>query len=111
MTTSSTSTKCRLVPTNELCTGKRRAVMRAMILLATVLSAAADAQPGPSSERNVRTALARIAAIDPQLHSVLAIDPTAIDQARAHDSAGRSVGLVAGQPVLIKDNIETAGPL
>ena len=40
--------------------------------------AAAAARP----KRNVRTALERIARIDPQLHSVIAVDPTAIDQAR-----------------------------
>ncbi len=73
---------------------------------------AAAAQPLPiSAEANVRGALARIARIDPQLNSVIAIDPTAIDQARAFDAGRRSVGAVAGQPVLIKDNIEAAGPL
>jgi amidase len=49
--------------------------------------------------------------IDPELHSVIALDPTAMDQARVFDSSRRGVGLVAGQPVLIKDNIEAAGPL
>ena len=48
--------------------------------------------------------------IDPQLHSVIAVDPTAIDQARRVD-AGSLRGPLAGQPVLIKDNIESAGPL
>jgi amidase len=58
----------------------------------------------------VRAALERIARIDPRLHSVIAIDPTAIDQARRVDVSGLR-GPLAGQPVLIKDNIETAGPL
>ena len=44
--------------------------------------------------------------IDPQLHSVIAVDPTAIDQARRVD-AGSARGPLAGLPVLIKDNIET----
>jgi amidase len=41
---------------------------------------------------------------------VIALDPTAIDQARAID-AGKLRGPLAGQPVLIKDNIESAGSL
>ncbi|HEX6740336.1 MAG TPA: amidase [Sphingomicrobium sp.] len=86
--------------------------MRGSVLLASVvaLGGAAHAQTG-QSERNVRDALARIERIDPQLHSVLAVDPAALGRARSFDASGRSVGLVAGQPVLIKDNIESAGPL
>src|SRR5438105_15312533 len=71
-------------------------------------ASAAAAQPRPA-EANVRAALERIARIDPQLHSVIAVDPTAIDQARRVDATGLR-GPLAGQPVLIKDNIE-AGPL
>jgi amidase len=66
--------------------------------------------PGPA-EVNVETALHRIAAIDAQLHSVLAVDPTAMDQARKVDSNSSLRGPLAGQPVLIKDNIEAAGSL
>ena len=46
----------------------------------------------------------------PELHAVIAVDPTAITQARRIDS-GSLRGPLAGQPVLIKDNIEAAGPL
>jgi amidase len=77
--------------------------------LALAASSAAAAQPRPA-ESNVRAALELIARIDPQLHSVIAVDPTAIDQARRVD-AGNLRGPLAGQPVLIKDNIEAAGPL
>jgi amidase len=80
------------------------------LAIATAASTAAIAQP-QSAEGNVRAALDRIARIDPQLHSVIAVDPTAVGQARAFDAARRVTGLVAGQPVLIKDNIESAGPL
>jgi amidase len=66
--------------------------------------------PGPA-EINVGTALNRIAAVDPQLHSVIALDPTAIEQARKVDSNTSLRGPLAGQPVLVKDNIETAGTL
>ena len=74
-------------------------------------SPAPAAPAAPSAEANVGAALERIARIDPQLHSVLALDPTAVDQARAFDTSGRPLGVIAGQPVLIKDNIEVAGPL
>ncbi|MFL6729477.1 MAG: amidase [Sphingomicrobium sp.] len=85
---------------------------RSIVLVSLVaLAGSANAQAPGASERNVRNALERIARIDPQLHSVIAIDPAAIGRARAFDGSGRTVGLVAGQPVLIKDNIETAGPL
>src|SRR5947209_9741492 len=77
--------------------------------LAIALSSPAVAQPLPA-ESNVRAALERIARVDPQLHSVIAVDPTAIDQARRVDASSLR-GPLAGQPVLIKDNIETAGSL
>ena len=75
-----------------------------------LVSGSAIAQAPLPAEANVRTALDRIARIDPQLHSVIAVDPTAIDQARRVDASGLR-GPLAGQPVLIKDNIESAGPL
>src|SRR5919107_2776769 len=65
----------------------------------------------PSAEANVYGAIDPVARIDAQIHSVLAIDPTALEQARAFDASGRALGVIAGQPVLIKDNIEVAGPL
>ena len=86
--------------------------MRAWIAgsAALAMAVAASAQTMGPAEVNVRTALDRIAAVDPRLHSVIAIDPTAIDQARSID-AGTLRGPLAGQPVLIKDNIESAGAL
>src|SRR3954451_5863889 len=72
--------------------------------------AAIGALPARPAEANVRAALERIARVDPQLHSVIAIDPTAMAQARRVDDA-HPMGSLAGQPVLIKDNIEAAGPL
>ena len=78
--------------------------------LALALAGAASAQQMGPAEVNVRTALDRIVAVDPQLHSVIALDPSALDQARAVD-AGSLRGPLAGQPVLIKDNIESSGTL
>src|SRR5690348_5327001 len=79
------------------------------LVIAAASPAAAQQQPGPA-EVNTRNALERIARIDPQLHSVIAVDPTAIDQALALDRSGTR-GPLAGETVLIKDNIESAGPL
>jgi amidase len=82
-----------------------------MIALVTAaLGSSAAAQMPLPAEANVRSALERIARMDPQLNSVIAVDPTAIEQAQRID-AGRLRGPLTGQPVLIKDNIEAAGPL
>src|SRR5947209_16534032 len=87
------------------------AMRKFLVTAASIVAGAstAAAQPRPA-EANVRAALDRIARIDPQLHSVIAVDPTAIDQARRVD-ASNVRGPLAGEPVLIKDNIESAGPL
>jgi amidase len=70
----------------------------------------AAAQPLGPAQTNVESALERVARVDAALHSVIALDPTAMEQARSIDS-GKLRGPLAGQPVLIKDNIESAGPL
>ena len=64
---------------------------------------------GPA-ERATRAAIERVQRIDPSINAVIALDPTAIDQARRIDASGIR-GPLAGVPVLIKDNIEVAGPL
>jgi amidase len=66
------------------------------------------------SEDLVRAYLARIDSIDhagPSLHSVVAINPQALADARASDTewrTGKVRGPLQGIPILIKDNIETA---
>ena len=68
---------------------------------------------GPTEVR-ISEVVARIRQIDPQLHSIIAIDPTAVDQAKRVDLArlsGPLAGSLMGQPVLIKDNIEVAGTM
>jgi amidase len=84
--------------------------MRRMIGTLALMLASSAAVAAPPAETNTRTALERIARVDPQLHSVIAVDQTAIGQAQRVDASGLR-GPLAGQPVLIKDNIETAGPL
>jgi amidase len=70
-----------------------------------------------SSEQLTRIYIRRIEALDrhgPHLASVLQIDPGALEQAHALDRerrAGHIRGPLHGVPVLIKDNIDTAGAL
>lgn len=57
---------------------------------------------------------ARIAKLDPMLHSVIALNPDAGNQARALDQerkSGHVRGPLHGIPVLVKDNIETLDPV
>ena len=80
----------------------------------TMLAASQATAPVPyaegSAQQRTATAIARVQAIDPQIHSVIALDPTAMEQASRIDQSRRSGG-IAGEPVLLKDNIEAAGPL
>ena len=78
-------------------------------LLSALTQPRGPAIAGPA-EMRVREAIGRVDAIDPRLNSVVALDPTALDQARNAD-LGTLTGPLAGRPILIKDNIETAGPL
>ncbi|MFL6735260.1 MAG: amidase [Sphingomicrobium sp.] len=77
---------------------------------ATVQSAPTARPPVGPAEAATRAAVDRVLRFDPAIGSVIALDPTALDQARAIDRSPKR-GPLAGQPVLIKDNIESAGPL
>ena len=84
----------------------------------SVASLAADMAAGrTTSEALVRAYQARIEAVDrrgPALHSVIAVNPHALEDARRLDAerrAGRLRGPLHGVPVLIKDNIEDASGL
>lgn len=86
-------------------------MLRPLIAAALVLqSGPAIAQQPASAEALTQAAIERVRRIDPAVGSVIALDPTALAQARRIDSTRRS-GPLGGQPVLIKDNIEAAGPL
>ncbi len=65
---------------------------------------------GPA-ERETIAAIDRVRRLDPSLYAVIAIDPTARAQARAIDRSQMPQGPLSGMPILVKDNIETAGPL
>jgi amidase len=77
-----------------------------------LVAVAGAALAGPV-EQDTAAAIARARAVDGRLHSIIALDPTAIAQARQRDSMRfiTAPGPMFGKPVLIKDNIETAGPL
>lgn len=67
-----------------------------------------------SSEDLTKGALAMIAAKNPKLHAVIAINPQALALARQNDIArkkGTDLGPLMGIPILIKDNIETLDPI
>ena len=77
-----------------------------------VSAALAAIAPAPrSAEAQTKAALERIARLNPQIHAVIAVDPTAMDQARALDATRADHGPIHGMAVLVKDNIETKGPL
>lgn len=64
-----------------------------------------------SSHEVTAAYLARIRAIDPQLHSILEVNPDALAIADAMDAerpAGKVRGPLHGIPVVVKDNIDTA---
>jgi amidase len=70
-----------------------------------------------TSEQIVMAYQARIAAFDasgPALHAVIALNPHALEDARALDAERKAKGPrgpLHGVPILIKDNIETADPM
>lgn len=68
-------------------------------------------RPTQAAEAATNAAIERIGAIDPKIHAVIALDPTALDQAKAIDRRTGARGLLYGYAILLKDNIEADGPL
>jgi amidase len=83
----------------------------AIMILAAGAASAQTAPPVGVAEANTAAALARIQALNPKLNAVIAVDPTALDQARALDRRRMARGPLHGLPILVKDNIDVAGPL
>jgi amidase len=81
----------------------------------SIADTAADLAAGrTTAEALVAAYRRRIAAIDPRLHSIIALNPDAAADARALDAerrAGHVRGPLHGVPILLKDNIESLGPL
>jgi amidase len=82
-----------------------------LALAATAAAAQGDPRMTQSAEARTRAAIRQIERLNPRLNAVIAVDPTAIAQARAIDRQRSARGPLYGMPILIKDNIETAGPL
>src|SRR3954463_9888966 len=80
-------------------------------LFAGAAAISASAQPGQTALAQTRAALQRIERLNPRVNAVIAVDPSAMDQARYLDRVRRGRGPLFGMPILIKDNIETTGPL
>ena len=83
------------------------------LLLASALlvPAAAAAQQQPSAVDRTRDAIRRVEALEPRVNAVIALEPGAIDEARALDRNRRARGPLFGMPIMLKDNIETKGAL
>lgn len=83
-----------------------RIALSAALLLSTATPlAAADM----SAEQAAKAALARVEATNPRVRAVTALDPSAVEQARAADRLRRVRGPLHGEPILIKDNIDVQG--
>ena len=67
--------------------------------------------PALTAEAATKAAMARVRAVDQKIHAVIALDPTALQQARAIDRQSKTRGLLYGYAILLKDNIEADGPL
>ena len=83
----------------------------ALALASSAASAQGDHRMTQSAEARTRAAIRQIERLNPRLNAVIAVDPTALAQARALDRNRAARGPLHGMPILIKDNIETAGPL
>ncbi len=88
-----------------------KTLLSAAAILAITSTAAAGAQEVGSAEANVAASLKRIEAVEPLVNAVIALEPDAIAAARSLDLQRKARGPLFGEPILIKDNIETAGPL
>ena len=82
-----------------------------LLASAFLLPVAAAAQQQPSAVSQTRAAIDRVRALDDRLNAVIALEPSALDEARALDRNRRARGPLFGMPIMVKDNIETKGAL
>ncbi len=88
------------------------AIEKSVVEVSLADTAAALASGKTTSVALTQSYLARIKAVDPKLKSVLAVNPQAMEQAKAADArraAKQIKGPLDGVPILIKDNIDVAG--
>ena len=90
--------------------GSVRVINSRYLLAAGVWAITTSTLAAGPAEQATRAAIARVQRVDPLINAVIALDPTAIAQARSVDASGLR-GPLAGVPVLIKDNVEVSGPL
>jgi amidase len=90
----------------------KRILMIAAMAAGLVAAGANDCRVcAQTAETATKAAIERVKKIDPLIHAVIALDPTALKQARQIDEKGGGHGLLYGYAILIKDNIESDGPL
>lgn len=104
------SGKTRLPGTSTPHRGARafsRAALSLLALCLLPLSSPAEVAPVGVAEQRVITAIRTIGAHDDDYHAVIALDPMAQSEARSLDRQRRAPGLLHGEPILLKDNIES----
>src|SRR6202453_1975525 len=92
-------------------TSKCLALLLAISSAAQTSAQNAPSTDAPSAETATKAAIARVLTVDPKIHAVIALDPTALAQARGIDRRRKARGLLYGHAILLKDNIESDGPL
>ena len=90
--------------------GNDRRVIFALTALVMVAFSADRCAP-QTSEAETQAAIVRVKLLDSQVRAVIALDPTALDQAQAIDQRRGAHGLLYGYVIMLKDNIEADGPL
>jgi amidase len=85
--------------------------VRALVALELLLPLACGAaeRPKGSVEQRLAASITTIEARDEKYRAVIVLDPSAHSAARALDRQRRAPGLLHGEPVLLKDNIESVG--
>jgi amidase len=83
----------------------------ALFVAISMVAQSSNSTAASSAEAATTAALARVRAVDPKIHAVIALDPTALEQARAIDRRRKMRGPLYGYAILLKDNIEADGPL
>ncbi|MEM8489686.1 MAG: amidase family protein [Pseudomonadota bacterium] len=90
-------------------TSRLHRVTASALLAFAALSIVLPAFSQDAAAKRIDEALHQIDRYDQRYRAVIALDPTAKEQARARDRERRAPGPLQGLPVLLKDNIDVAG--